>query len=191
MAAGPRRRRCAAAPPPRPAHGWMSRRRAPEFRRPWSKSRLLARLRVPRLGFGRGPPDHPVPCVLHGRLDLVPGSRLVPPVLVPLPPGPQIGLRVVPGPPHAVARAVEAIAVGGPKTVVVVGAERVWAAGEILEPVVVLGFPGGLPGRVISIGPRNGCHFGLPGRGATGVPPGFWVDERDQVWCGIGSGAGS
>src|SRR3954466_9445771 len=121
----PRRRRCAAAPLPRPAHGWLSRRRAPEFRRPWSKSRSLARLRAPRLGFGRGPPHHPVPRVLHCRLDLVPGTRLVPPMLVPLPPGPQVGLRVVPGSPHAVARAVEAIAVGGTKAVVVVGAERV------------------------------------------------------------------
>ena len=66
-------------------------------------------------------------------------------MLVPLPALPQIGLGIVPGAAHTVSGRLESVAVGGAEAIVVVSPEGVGAAGEVLGPVVVLGFPAGQP----------------------------------------------
>src|SRR4026208_43911 len=101
----------------------------------------------------------PVSGILHCIPDLLPGPRGGPPVLVALPSLAQIRLRLFPGPAHVMPRRLEAIAERGTEMVVPVRPQRVRAAGEALEPGVILGLPGRLP-----IGVRAGrCRLSVSG----------------------------
>jgi hypothetical protein len=91
----------------------------------------------------------PVPGVPDGLLDLLPGGWFRTTMLVAVPAPANVGFRFLPVPAKVVLRRLETIAEGGTETIVKVRAQRVGTAAEVLEPVIVLGFPGGLPGGIL------------------------------------------
>src|SRR4029079_10198019 len=111
---------------------------------------LLPDLRPVRLALRRPGPGDAIPGVAHRLLDLLPGRGLLPTVLVALPPGAQVGLRVIPAPSERLSPRLEPVAVRGPEPVVVVGAQGIGPTAEVLVPIVVFGLPGRGPGRVVS-----------------------------------------
>src|SRR5215207_6891287 len=113
------------------------------------EDKLLPGLCVTPLRVGLASTHHPVPGVANCVLDLLPRGGGLTPMLVAIPAPPQIGLGLVPPSSQVMLGRLEAIAICGTKPVVVIRSQGVGAAGEVLVPVIVLGFPGSSPGLVL------------------------------------------
>src|SRR5690348_10027627 len=118
-------------------------------RRGRARRRSAAHVAPPRGGIfaarDRGVAGHAVPRVPHRVLDLLPGRPVVAPVLVAIPAGPEVGFGLVEGAPGVMPRRLEPVAVGRTEALVVIGADGVGTAREVLVPEVVFSFPRGRP----------------------------------------------
>src|SRR5690606_16029171 len=125
-----------------------SRRVPAEQRRNRNGQLLPRRWSVAPAAAASRAPAGAVPRIANRIPNVMPGGAGVDPVLVAVPPGFELGFDVLPGAIVPAASCLKAVAIGGPEALVVVGADRVGTAREVLVPEVVLGFPRGLPGGV-------------------------------------------
>src|SRR5215212_6266989 len=106
--AGQRHRTIAGAPPPRPARGWGRRHRTGGLGSNLPLV-LLPHLAVGSFGDGPASIHHPVPGITDGVLDLLPGGRILPAMLIRVPALSQMGLGFVPLASHVVLGRFEAV----------------------------------------------------------------------------------